>query len=100
MSACLAFLFSAGGAMPYSRASVIAAGTGAAARMRKAARRAGYVRCESCGLRYLASAVDVDHIVPLCAGGADVDGNVQYLCRAVCHRAKTRRDLGCTSPPF
>nr|WP_308801026.1 HNH endonuclease [Streptomyces polyasparticus] len=41
----------------------------------------------------------MDHIVALSCGGEDVDGNVQLLCHP-CHRAKTRVDMGHTSPPF
>lgn len=37
----------------------------------------------------------IDHIVPLCAGGADAVGNLQWLTRAA-HAAKTREDVrGC-----
>jgi len=45
---------------------------------------------------------EVDHVVPLFEGGADVDGNCQILCtwrdergrKAGCHAAKTAADLG------
>ncbi|WP_274535902.1 HNH endonuclease [Streptomyces sp. CB02923] len=67
--------------------------------MRKALRKAGRGACASCGLGYLASAIDVDHIVPLSRGGEDVASNVQLLCKP-CHKAKTRVDFGFTAPPF
>ncbi|MFI9721514.1 HNH endonuclease [Streptomyces sp. NPDC052396] len=67
--------------------------------MRKAARRAGYVRCAKCRLSFLASAVDVDHITPLSLGGEDVPENTQFLCRP-CHKMKTRADFGAGVPPF
>ncbi|MFE2409855.1 HNH endonuclease [Kitasatospora sp. NPDC059408] len=82
-----------------ARRAVIAAGTGAAARMRKAIRKAGHAHCAACGLRFLGSAVDVDHIKPIAHGGQDVDGNVQALCRP-CHKLKTRRDFDFKKPPF
>ncbi|MDJ0462020.1 HNH endonuclease signature motif containing protein [Streptomyces sp. H27-C3] len=67
--------------------------------MRKGIRKAGRCACTSCGLSYLASAIDVDHIIPLAKGGEDVATNVQPLCKT-CHKAKTRRDFGYSSPPF
>jgi 5-methylcytosine-specific restriction protein A len=81
------------------RRAVIARGNNAAANARKAARKAGYVECASCRMRFLASAVDVDHIKPLAHGGEDVDENVQLLCRP-CHKLKTRGDFGIQAPPF
>jgi 5-methylcytosine-specific restriction enzyme A len=48
--------------------------------------------CYSAGL--VTAAADVDHIVPLRAGGARLDeSNLQPLCRA-CHRLKTQEDAG------
>lgn len=44
--------------------------------------------CRACGRR---ASAEVDHIVPLSEGGADVIANMQGLCRA-CHRAKTCRE--------
>ncbi|MEV7213245.1 HNH endonuclease signature motif containing protein [Kitasatospora cineracea] len=35
-----------------------------------------------------ADAVEVDHVVPLSAGGEDIDSNTQVLC-ALCHVLKT-----------
>lgn len=81
------------------RREAIARGNAAAARLRRALKRVGRGSCARCGLSFLASAMDVDHIVPLSRGGEDVDGNVQLLCRT-CHKAKTRVDMGYTSPPF
>ena len=39
-------------------------------------------------------AVELDHIVALSKGGADVECNRQGLCRA-CHAAKTLADMKC-----
>ena len=45
-------------------------------------------RCRQCGK---ASALEVDHIVPLRRGGAPYDmGNLQSLCAFPCHAEKTR----------
>nr|WP_239150413.1 HNH endonuclease signature motif containing protein [Streptomyces sp. SID13588] len=62
-------------------------------------RKAGTARCARCGLDFLSSAVDVDHIQALALGGTDTDGNVQVLCRS-CHWLKTREDFGATNVPF
>ena len=74
-------------------------GNNAAARMRKAVSRAGEARCTKCGLMVLASATDVDHVIPLARGGQDVDENIQALCRP-CHKLKTRSDFGAKNTPF
>jgi len=84
---------------PYRRKRVLAEGLNAAANLRKAIRRAGSAHCARCGLDYLPSAVDIDHITPLSQGGTDVPANVQILCRP-CHKSKTRLDLGYSTPPF
>lgn len=81
------------------RREAIARGNNAAAHLRRVLKRAGRGPCAHCGLSFPASAIDVDHVVPLSRGGEDVDGNVQLLCR-VCHKAKTRVDMGYSSPPF
>ncbi|MFF2039387.1 HNH endonuclease [Kitasatospora sp. NPDC058170] len=81
------------------RRAAIAAGTDAAARLRKAVRKAGHGDCAACGGRFLPSGVDIDHRQPLAKGGEDVDGNVQVLCKS-CHRAKTRRDFDHQRAPF
>lgn len=49
------------------------------------------VVCHAAGR--LEVATELDHIVPLFMGGADVDANRQGLC-ASCHAQKTARDLG------
>ncbi|MFI1177320.1 HNH endonuclease [Streptomyces melanogenes] len=41
----------------------------------------------------VASALNVNHVLPLALGGTDTDGNVQPFCRP-CHRLKTREDFG------
>ncbi|MFF4329712.1 HNH endonuclease [Streptomyces sp. NPDC001591] len=81
------------------RRAAIARGHNAAAIMRKAVRKAGQCACARCGLTFLASAIDVDHVVPLALGGEDVASNVQPLCKA-CHKAKTREDFGHKTLPF
>ena len=35
---------------------------------------------------------DIDHIVPLCAGGPDSPENMQWLAKSA-HKEKTRRDV-------
>ncbi|MET9425661.1 HNH endonuclease signature motif containing protein [Streptomyces sp. NPDC006540] len=62
--------------------------------MRKALNNAGRGTCARCGISYLASALDVDHIHPIHKGGEDVEDNVQALCKHVCHAHKTRADCG------
>lgn len=50
--------------------------------------------CRHCArLGRVTVAVDLDHIVPLAAGGSDAMDNIQPLCRA-CHVKKTRQDMG------
>ncbi len=83
----------------YRRWRVIARGHDAAADLRRVLRANGGGICADCGLSYLASALDVDHVVPLALGGEDVRSNVQPLCRP-CHKRKTRVDFGVTAPPF
>ena len=53
--------------------------------------RAGlHPRCAKCGR--FAMRMEVDHVVPLDAGGAPYElDNLQLLCRG-CHVAKTRRE--------
>lgn len=82
-----------------ARRARLVTGNNAAARLRAEMRKAIRVQCASCPRRVLASAADIDHIVPLSRGGEDVDENVQILCRP-CHKAKTRRDFDFKSPPF
>jgi 5-methylcytosine-specific restriction protein A len=67
--------------------------------MRKLIRRAGAAECQKCACRVLASAIDVDHVIPLARGGQDVDSNIQALCRP-CHKLKTRSDFNFAKPPF
>lgn len=45
-------------------------------------------RCVQCGS---SNQVEIDHIVPVWAGGEDDADNLETLCR-VCHRAKTSRE--------
>ena len=44
------------------------------------------------GLERTPEGYEVDHIVPLCAGGKDAPENMQLLTREQ-HREKTRHDL-------
>lgn len=54
-------------------------------------RRDGYicVNCKAGGMIVMAD--EVDHIVPLAAGGSDTDENKQSLCK-LCHVEKTARE--------
>lgn len=52
-----------------------------------------YGCCNECGTP--AVTLELDHIIPLAAGGADIEGNMQPLC-VKCHKAKTRREAGVT----
>ncbi len=81
------------------RREAIARGQNAAALMRKAIRQAGESPCARCRGVFLASLIDVDHIIPLAKGGEDVAGNVQPLCKR-CHRHKTAEDFGYKTLPF
>ncbi|MEU5921831.1 HNH endonuclease signature motif containing protein [Streptomyces sp. NPDC047141] len=49
--------------------------------------------CDWCRDDFPASGVDVDHVRPLSMGGANMDGNVQVLCRG-CHALKTSTEFG------
>ena len=49
--------------------------------------------CQACLDRHLVTpGTEVDHIVPLSKGGADIDSNKRLLC-VPCHVAKTANDL-------
>lgn len=49
-------------------------------------------KCAACGR--IGDAMDVDHVIPLSAGGRDNDENLQLLCRGagLCHDQKTLAD--------
>jgi 5-methylcytosine-specific restriction endonuclease McrA len=49
-------------------------------------------KCADCGELLHPRAMDIDHIVPLHAGGEDVAQNLQALC-ANCHAKKTRTNV-------
>ena len=83
-------------------------GDGAASRLRRRLNTIGSGRCEMCRTTYRASDLEVDHRIPLLGStdadkqrrgrtGGDFDNNVWILCRP-CHRLKTRKDRGHTSP--
>jgi 5-methylcytosine-specific restriction protein A len=45
--------------------------------------------CRDCGI--VTTTLEVDHVIPLWAGGSDTDENKQSLC-IECHKAKTARE--------
>jgi len=51
-------------------------------------------KCAGCGRKIGEGALewDCDHIIALALGGQHREGNLRPLCRAVCHRDKTRDD--------
>mgnify|MGYP003656068189 CR=1 FL=1 len=51
-------------------------------------------RCAQCGRPIGEGQLtwDLDHIIPLARGGIHGEGNLRPLCRASCHRDKTRDD--------
>ncbi len=59
--------------------------------LRREVNRAGSAVCAHCGVRHPASAIRIDHTVPLSAGGLDSADNVQPLCQP-CHEAKSESD--------
>lgn len=48
------------------------------------------VSCESYGVIQIAQ--ELDHVVPLCKGGADDESNYQSLC-IECHKEKSKDEL-------
>jgi 5-methylcytosine-specific restriction endonuclease McrA len=66
-----------------------APGDRAAKHVRAQLTAAGYGTCNGCGDRLPATALQVDHVVPLADGGTDYRANLQLLCTP-CHRVKTR----------
>lgn len=77
---------------------------GAAVKLRRLIDAEGSAACGLCGDERRASELDVDHRIPLEAGGADSDDNVWPLCRRPCHFEKSRSertihaDASLTSP--
>lgn len=72
---------------------------GALAADRSKAQRAEFIRsvpCPETGVtRGACPGWEVDHVVPLCAGGEDRPANMQWLS-VTDHKAKTRQDVrGC-----
>ena len=63
-------------------------GQGAARRLRQRINREGSATCSRCLRHFLASVIQVDHVLPLFLGGQDVDENIAPLCTP-CHRAKS-----------
>ena len=49
--------------------------------------------CGECGKLTNPPDFDLDHRIPLDAGGSNDDGNLQVLHREPCHKAKTAREL-------
>ena len=68
-----------------------AGGNGAARRLRSWVNTQGEACCGRCLQLFAASALDVDHLVPLADGGMDVESNVWPLCKE-CHISKTRAE--------
>lgn len=81
------------------RRQLLAGGNDTARPLRRVIRKAGRARCARCLRDVLASAIDIDHVLPLALGGEDVDDNVQTLCRG-CHKLKTREDFGAQPTPI
>jgi 5-methylcytosine-specific restriction protein A len=61
------------------------------ARNRRIQIRDGY-SCQLCGRVCDKHEGEVDHKIPLSQGGADDDGNLQWLCKEPCHRIKSQRE--------
>ena len=55
---------------------------------KRIAERDGYL-CQDCGR--VVAVFEIDHIIPLSAGGSDTDSNKQLLCRT-CHLTKSAED--------
>lgn len=49
-------------------------------------------RCALCDRAFALRDMELDHIVPLLAGGSNNDSNLQMLCKE-CHASKTKLDL-------
>lgn len=49
--------------------------------------------CQSCKIQFTKQFLEVDHIIPLYAGGLESDSNRQLLCTE-CHNAKTLLEEG------
>lgn len=63
-----------------------------ATRARILTRAHGLCECAACAvLHRIQLARPVDHIIPLWAGGADVDGNLQAMA-TTCHARKTKAE--------
>lgn len=80
-------------------------GTHAWRKLRQRALRELPLVCAACGIalnptapRCTATAPELDHIVPLKAGGADVITNVQWMC-SPCNRRKSDRHEQWPEPP-
>jgi 5-methylcytosine-specific restriction endonuclease McrA len=56
------------------------------------AKRNGPLSGDCDGCHRFVSALDVDHVTPLWAGGLHTRKNLQYLC-SDCHRRKTAKEL-------
>jgi 5-methylcytosine-specific restriction endonuclease McrA len=76
------------------RARLRACGDSAQARLRAALDHLGWGVCLACATVHAAGALEVDHTVPVAAGGCDSPDNVQPLC-GPCHLVKTVEERAC-----
>lgn len=76
------------------RALLRACGSSAQARLRAALDHLGWGVCLVCCRTHAADALEVDHRVPVIAGGCDSPDNVQPLC-GPCHLVKTVQERTC-----
>jgi len=74
---------------PSAERKTVAAEHNAAGRLRAEINAAGEAFCSRCLVLFCAASLEIDHTVPLSAGGTDTDSNVRPLCVS-CHRTKTR----------
>jgi 5-methylcytosine-specific restriction endonuclease McrA len=70
------------------RASLLADGDRAAARLRLTVNLEGIARCSICYAAFPARFIEIDHRKPLADGGRDIASNTRPVCIS-CHRAKT-----------
>ena len=74
------------------RSTRLSTGEGAARRLRYRINKLGYSDCVSCARRFVASNIEVDHIIGLAQGGQDIEENLQPMCKS-CHYVKSNKAL-------